>query len=1013
MRWRDNIVILGAILVLLLAATIHWAMLFLISVIAAKYDRAHLYLAALHTVWLWMLVGVGTVVLMKYSSLIRYLCYATDSQYFLPLLNRRNRLRKGLHHRSTKLHSAAGNIRVEEEEEGEESEPCCTDESGRSCAQLSPAIMSLLLPLVLFFLNLALVSIWFPHYDRSYVMIPGSKNWYQIWVLGDVLKWLHQHRISFLYKDYMPLQARVWIKAVDLILIAPIGTLVWVLPLEIAVRGLLPRIVFPWISLLFPQREPNHGRPAQRFLGKWLLLSVCGTAVDAAFSLTHYAILPNMFHRLCNHFLLNLLLSYFLMASRYTLWPLLFRWIWECLAPMIYMVFAAGEVHSALSLALMLTQLLLMLLIPYPSALSSRAVLQEFQDSYRAALLLARRYTALAVLALRMLSFMWVNRRFLAPIICLGIIGLSFATFFLCAVILPLRMPEFPGYCDKHHFASTDKVTSTVSSTCPYTTLVTSLGYDENGVQNVTDLRTWTSARHKQKGDFLYSFCWHPWWGWKKNFHPIISATDITGQKLHRFGRAWGRRGDNRQQGDALNTSDPHYKNDLQRRLYPTGFFHPNVVVYVLDSMSAAHFARSMPKSFAALQRMQAEEKMHIAHFPFYHAIGRGTYANQPTLYGGMSYGDITPEIKSGQVVNPNWLWNYARDRGYVTLVQDGMCSGAVQKDMNLSPGRNRTVDHTFIDPWCMPNWRPYTPPSDLKHGKEFCYDGEEAHKIVVNYLSDFLETYADTPTYISSCTNEPHERYGLFAQEIDDDIVDFFENIPQIENTVMIFMSDHGLGYGNLEYLMINEMDTLFEYNYPFFFMGIGKNVAEQYPYLVEAVERNREKTVSPYDVYATLRQTIGLYDYFMEHFPEGRIKQDPSNLQLKEKLLRMYQQQSQQDPHVSQQDGKAFSFYSDVPWLRSFPEHRFEARHHSVHTTWDARLSCLMTGKLSSEILKTPPNPTQRGNLLDETHLEHCRQAYPYPWVLDFLQRPFNNGQPLWTGAVSADNKTALYDR
>ena len=125
MRWRDNIVILGAILVLLLAATIHWAMLFLISVIAAKYDRAHLYLAALHTVWLWMLVGVGTVVLMKYSSLIRYLCYATDSQYFLPLLNRRNRLRKGLHHRSTKLHSAAGNIRVEEEEEGEESEPCC------------------------------------------------------------------------------------------------------------------------------------------------------------------------------------------------------------------------------------------------------------------------------------------------------------------------------------------------------------------------------------------------------------------------------------------------------------------------------------------------------------------------------------------------------------------------------------------------------------------------------------------------------------------------------------------------------------------------------------------------------------------------------------------------------------------------------------------------------------------------------------------------------------------------
>ena len=81
-------------------------------------------------------------------------------------------------------------------------------------------------------------------------------------------------------------------------------------------------------------------------------------------------------------------------------------------------------------------------------------------------------------------------------------------------------------------------------------------------------------------------------------------------------------------------------------------------------------------------------------------------------------------------------------------------------------------------------------------------------------------------------------------------------ESKGDLDNSVLILLSDHGLRFGSFAGTAVGDMEN----NLPFLYFAFPTWFHEKFSHLVANVERNSVRLVTPYDVRKTLQHLLHL---------------------------------------------------------------------------------------------------------------------------------------------------------
>ena len=128
---------------------------------------------------------------------------------------------------------------------------------------------------------------------------------------------------------------------------------------------------------------------------------------------------------------------------------------------------------------------------------------------------------------------------------------------------------------------------------------------------------------------------------------------------------------------------------------------------------------------------------------------------------------------------------------------------------------------------------------------------------MVLDYVTDFSRVFKDKPhfgfTFITRLTHDSASLVG----SADFAYVKFlrrFKEEGHLNNTVLIFYSDHGYRFGNMRDSYVGKVEE----RLPFFYLVFPPSFREKYPDIVRNLRINSKRLTTPFDVYETLKDIL-----------------------------------------------------------------------------------------------------------------------------------------------------------
>lgn len=138
------------------------------------------------------------------------------------------------------------------------------------------------------------------------------------------------------------------------------------------------------------------------------------------------------------------------------------------------------------------------------------------------------------------------------------------------------------------------------------------------------------------------------------------------------------------------------------------------------------------------------------------------------------------------------------------------------------------------------------------------CLYGKEIGTYNFEYGKKFWETYSDQNKYLEMIFQEAHEPSAELIQYLDDPLTNFltwFESIGGFEDTMVVFMSDHG-HHVNIFYYLFDLKDLEYELKLPMFFLIMPKKLDAQFR---ENLIKNEQVLLSAEEIYNLLMVAAG----------------------------------------------------------------------------------------------------------------------------------------------------------
>lgn len=283
-----------------------------------------------------------------------------------------------------------------------------------------------------------------------------------------------------------------------------------------------------------------------------------------------------------------------------------------------------------------------------------------------------------------------------------------------------------------------------------------------------------------------------------------------------------------------------------------------NVIHFFIDSLSRDNFRRKLPKTKAFFEKYFNNDNSEAQVFQFfkYHGIASWTLANMVPIFFGV---DFTHRRDPA----PQHYNKYFKEAGFVTGQGHGYCGKEI---FDLEPGNMEKFNFEYFDHeintiYCDPNFSVPGHPFAILNGpyamKRRCLYGKDTHTYIFDYVKSFWDKYQNEPKFFRLAFQDAHEGTGEVVQYMDDKIVDLFnflEKKGSLQDTIIVFHSDHGLNMPGF-YTFVDAEDFHIEKSLPTFFLVLPQQVAQKHKKELKAKEN---MLVTPYDIHNTFLHIV-----------------------------------------------------------------------------------------------------------------------------------------------------------
>ncbi|GJQ85339.1 hypothetical protein Trydic_g12645 [Trypoxylus dichotomus] len=278
----------------------------------------------------------------------------------------------------------------------------------------------------------------------------------------------------------------------------------------------------------------------------------------------------------------------------------------------------------------------------------------------------------------------------------------------------------------------------------------------------------------------------------------------------------------------------------------------PNIILIGIDSMSRLNFHRVFSKTKQFLHENNWLE------YKGYNKIGDNTLPNLMAVLTGKNLSTILKECDPRKNVDKcNFIWKKYSNLGYITAFAEDEISISTFTTYAYKGFRKQPTDFYFV---------PYMRASEkllrVKRldGMTFCAGPETSAERVLSIAREMILNYPEHPkfgffwmnSFSHDDINAPTRVDGIFAN--------FFSELQRHidDNTMIIFLSDHGIRFGNIRLTRSGWLEE----RLPFLYLWIPKEFKRKFPNEAKNSIENAVKLVTPYDIYMTLQHVLELYN-------------------------------------------------------------------------------------------------------------------------------------------------------
>jgi hypothetical protein len=289
-----------------------------------------------------------------------------------------------------------------------------------------------------------------------------------------------------------------------------------------------------------------------------------------------------------------------------------------------------------------------------------------------------------------------------------------------------------------------------------------------------------------------------------------------------------------------------------------------NILILYIDSISREQMFRSLPKTMEFIEKYYIKNKKKEKEFNTYQFLKYQNFAaltrvNAFPMFYGTSFSEN----------NRNFFAKYYKQNGFIAAQTNDYCGKeffGLNKSVALTVDTNE-FDHENVALFCDPNYStpnffftiekgPYSP-------RRRCLYGKDVYEYVFEYSTKFLETYKNEKKILRMGFNDAHESTGEVIRYMDEPLKNFIKyylDNHMTEKSMIIFLSDHGNSMPDLNELLLSQDKEIEKTLGMLFLIYPNLNVKNDSLYNNTALLLNEQTLITPYEIYATLLDNLGL---------------------------------------------------------------------------------------------------------------------------------------------------------
>lgn len=275
-----------------------------------------------------------------------------------------------------------------------------------------------------------------------------------------------------------------------------------------------------------------------------------------------------------------------------------------------------------------------------------------------------------------------------------------------------------------------------------------------------------------------------------------------------------------------------------------------SILVLGFDSVSRLNLLRTMPKTVNYLRRNQWLELLG------YNKIGENTLPNVAAILMGLSPDQMKEQCWASRFIKFDdcpFIWQEFSKLGYVTAYAEDEPTASTFNYHKTG----------FVVPPTDYYLRPLLLASEDKlpvkklHSLNVCLGPTPTTEHILRYVTDIATVFRSALYFVMTWINNFSHSSNSIPANMDERVAMFFhelEDTGALNTTFVIFLSDHGMRWGDIRSTSIG----WFEERLPFIYIWVPEWFKKKHPDFYRNLKTNRNRLTSPFDLHLTLREIL-----------------------------------------------------------------------------------------------------------------------------------------------------------